>query len=74
VSKKANAPIHVGSTWSDKQDGSVVQVTHVTPYDVQYLFVDIPDIPITDTRRIFVKDFTLRSTPPNTTGALNAKD
>lgn len=70
MAKEVKTPIYVGSKWADKQDGSEIRVLEVTPYDVRYVFIGIEDIIVADTRTVFLQDFILRSTPPNTTGAL----
>lgn len=71
MAKEPRPPIYVGSTWADNQDGSEVRVLEVTTYDVRYVFIGVEDIIVADTRSVFLADFTLRSTPPNTTGALD---
>lgn len=71
MAKTPRPPIYAGSTWTDNEDGSEVRVLEVTRYDVRYVFPGCEDIIVSDTRRVFLKDFTLRATQPNTTGALD---
>lgn len=71
--KKAKQQVYVQQRWMDKQDHSIVRVVEVTRTSVRFITEGLEDIILARYKRAFLQDYALYSTPPNTTGALDAK-